>query len=151
MAETPPESAGFWPGIPASKPIQVAAGLIFFRGRLLIAQRRPGEHLGGLWEFPGGKVELGESFQDCLRRELAEELGVEAQPLDLLQTIVHSYPEKTVELQFYRCRLVRGEARPLGCHALAWVTAQELSRYEFPAADAALIQLLQERGELWSC
>src|SRR5512140_1473461 len=129
--------------------IQVAAGLLFRNGRLLITQRRPGDHLGGLWEFPGGKLETGETFEACLKRELREELGIDVDTGELLDSITHAYPEKTVRLQFYRCACPAGEPLPLGCHDLAWVTQAELKQYTFPAADAQLLKLLRGRPDLW--
>jgi mutator protein MutT len=132
-----------------SKVIDVAAGLVFRRGRLLITQRRPGDHLGGLWEFPGGKLELGESFEHCLVRELREELGIEVRVGVQVDEISHSYPEKTVRLRFFRCELLEGEPQPIHCHAVAWVTPQTISNYEFPAADAQLLEMLKSDGSLW--
>jgi mutator protein MutT len=129
--------------------IEVAAGLVFRDGRLLITQRRPQDHLGGLWEFPGGKREPAESFEQCLRRELQEELGIEVTVGDLLESIIHAYPEKTVQLNFYRCAWERHEPRPLGCHALAWIAREELSAYEFPAADARLLAWLASPAAQW--
>jgi len=82
--------------------IEVSAGLVFRDGLLLIAQRRPQDHLGGLWEFPGGKLEPGESAEDCLRRELMEELGIEVEIKELAETIEHDYPGKKVRLKFFR-------------------------------------------------
>jgi mutator protein MutT len=132
------------------KPIEVAAALLFREGKLLITQRYPGAHLGGLWEFPGGKRNPEESFEACLRRELCEELGVEIAVDELLDTVIHVYPEKTVHLQFYRCRLVKNEPRPLGCPAFAWVRPMELQNYEFPAADHKLVERLRLEANLWS-
>lgn len=131
-------------------PIEVAAGLIFRDGRLLITQRRPGDHLEGLWEFPGGKREPGETFENCLQRELREELGIEVDVGETLASVTHSYPEKTVHLRFFRCVCQTGEPLPLGCHALVWITPTDLDRYAFPAADAQLLQLLAARAELWA-
>src|SRR5262245_25487569 len=128
---------------------QVAAGLVFRRGKLLITQRRLNDHLGGLWEFPGGKLEPGETFEHCLVRELREELGIEIAVGPELEDITHSYPEKTVRLKFFRCELLGGEAAPIHCHALAWISRSELTQYEFPAADAQLLRLLKARPELW--
>ena len=127
----------------------MAAGLIFRQGRVLIAQRRPGDHLGGLWEFPGGKREAGESFEACLKRELKEELAVDVEPRQLLLALTHCYPEKTVHLRFYQCDCPVGEPQAIGCHALAWVSVSELDRYPFPAADEKLLALLRSEQKLW--
>ena len=128
----------------------VAAGLVFRDGKLLITQRHPEAHLGGLWEFPGGKREPDESFEACLERELLEELGIEVTVLELVETITHDYPEKTVHLRFYRCRWERHEPRPLGCPAFKWIGAAELKDYQFPAADALLLDRLRQNPGLWS-
>ncbi|MHC1766045.1 MAG: 8-oxo-dGTP diphosphatase MutT [Verrucomicrobiia bacterium] len=136
------------PQVRNTGPIDVAAGLIFRDGRLLITQRRPNDHLAGLWEFPGGKREPGETFEECLRRELKEELGIDVQPGELIAEITHSYPEKVVRLKFFACRC-QGQPTALACHALEWVTAPELGRYAFPAADAQLLRMLESRPELW--
>jgi len=129
--------------------IEVAAGLVFRGGRLLITQRRAGDHLGGLWEFPGGKRRPAETFESCLHRELLEELGIEVEVGELLECVDHCYPEKSVHLQFYRCRLLAREPHPIGCQAFAWVTRDELSRYAFPAADARLLKALSGTKDLW--
>src|SRR5690348_10010676 len=117
-------------------PLDVAAALVFRNGKLLITQRPAEAHLGGLWEFPGGKREPGESFETCLSRELREELGMEVAVGQLVESVTHDYPDKTVHLKFFRCRWVRNEPEPLGCLALKWVAPAELADYEFPAADA---------------
>jgi 8-oxo-dGTP diphosphatase len=123
--------------------IEVSAGLIFRDGKLLITRRRPEAHLGGLWEFPGGKREPGEAFEQCLVRELREELGVEIAVDGLFEEIIHIYPEKTVRLKFFFCRLLAGEPQPLDCAALQWVGKSELNQYAFPAADAQLLDKLR--------
>ena len=129
--------------------VEVAAGLIFHHGRLLITQRRPEDHLGGLWEFPGGKKSSDETFEACLRRELKEELDIEVEVGRLFDSVTHRYPEKCVHLQFYQCWLRAREPQPIGCQALAWVGANELCRYSFPPADAALVKRLEKSHELW--
>jgi 8-oxo-dGTP diphosphatase len=129
--------------------VEVAAGLIFRRGRVLITQRKGHDHLAGLWEFPGGKREPAETFPECLCRELREELGIDVEVGELIESLVHHYPDKTVHLEFYRCVLVRNNPQPLGCQALAWVTAEELSRYDFPPADARLLARLRKASDLW--
>jgi 8-oxo-dGTP diphosphatase len=125
------------------RPIEVAAGLVFRGGRLLITQRPPAAHLGGLWEFPGGKREEGETFGQCLRRELAEELGIEAEVLELVEELTHHYPDRTVHLKFFRCRWLRHEPRAIHCHDWAWIGPAQLSGYTFPAADARLLEKLR--------
>lgn len=130
--------------------IDVAAGLVFRAGQLLITQRRPGDHLGGLWEFPGGKLEPNETFEHCLIRELREELGIEVTVGRQIEEITHAYPEKTVRLRFFHCTLATGEPQPLHCLALAWVTRQTLPTYQFPAADAQLLDRLRSDPQLWS-
>jgi mutator protein MutT len=130
--------------------IDVSAGLVFSGGKLLITQRRPLDHLGGLWEFPGGKVEPGESFESCLVRELREELGIEIRVGAEIEDLTHSYPEKTVRLKFFACELLSGESRPIHCHALAWIFRDQLGEYEFPAADARLLKILGADSKLWN-
>jgi mutator protein MutT len=130
--------------------VEVAAGLVFRAGRLLITQRRPQDHLGGLWEFPGGKREASETFEACLRRELQEELGITVEVQELLEELKHDYPEKSVRLKFYKCRLPAGEPQPLGCHALVWVEAAQLEDYAFPAADERLLERLKNTPSLWA-
>lgn len=129
--------------------IDVSAGLVFHKGRLLITQRRATDHLGGLWEFPGGKRECDESDEACLRRELREELGIEVEVKELLESIRHDYPEKSVHLKFFRCVLLKGEPSPLGCDAVAWVTSAQLADYPFPEADSRLLGKLQASPDLW--
>jgi len=129
--------------------IEVAAGLIFREGKLLITQRYQDSHLGGLWEFPGGKREPGESFEQCLVRELREELGVRVEVGEVLGEITHAYPEKSVHLKFFVCRLAGGEPKAAGCAALAWVGREQLADYQFPAADARLLGKLRAMPALW--
>ncbi|HHY83936.1 MAG TPA: 8-oxo-dGTP diphosphatase MutT [Verrucomicrobia bacterium] len=129
--------------------IEVAAGLVFRNGRLLITRRPAEAHLGGLWEFPGGKREHGESFEECLKRELREELGIDVETAEAVDSITHSYPERTVHLRFFRCIWVRNEPRAIGCPEFRWVTASELDEFAFPAADARLLDRLRATPEWW--
>lgn len=129
--------------------IEVAAGLVFRRGQLLITQRQAQAHLGGLWEFPGGKREPGESFEQCLRRELQEELGIQVSVGLLIESITHAYPEKTVRLNFYRCEWLQGDPQPLGCADLRWIRTAELDEFKFPPADERLLERLRSDDALW--
>ncbi|HEV7923994.1 MAG TPA: 8-oxo-dGTP diphosphatase MutT [Verrucomicrobiae bacterium] len=124
-------------------PIEVAAGLVFREGKLLITERPAKSHLGGLWEFPGGKREAGESFEQCLRRELTEELGIEVQVHELVEDLIHHYPERSVHLKFFRCRWLRHEPRAILCHDWKWIGLEQMSDFQFPAADARLLEKLR--------
>ena len=132
------------------KPVEVAAGLVFRNGTLLITQRPAGGHLAGLWEFPGGKRRPGESLESCLRRELREELGIEVAVGPLVESILHRYQEKTVDLKFFRCCWLQHEPQTLGCPDFRWIQSQDLESYEFPEADARLLARLKSDLELWS-
>jgi mutator protein MutT len=132
------------------KQIEVSAALIFHGGQLLITQRHADAHLGGLWEFPGGKREPGESFEACLVREIREELGVDIAVGELFEEVAHDYPEKSVRLKFFLCRLLAGEPQPLGCADLRWVAQSELAQFAFPAADARLLAKLSGPCPSWS-
>lgn len=129
--------------------IEVSAGLIFRAGKLLITQRHAGAHLGGLWEFPGGKREPGETFETALVRELREELGVAVEVGELFEAVTHAYPERTVLLKFFHCRLPAGEPQAIDCAAIKWVDHFELAAHDFPAADAGLLEKLRAATELW--
>ncbi|MBI4401323.1 MAG: 8-oxo-dGTP diphosphatase MutT [Nitrospirae bacterium] len=133
----------------ADTPIQVAAGLILREGRYLIARRKAGAHLEGLWEFPGGKREPGESLEECLRRELREELGIVISTAVPFRVIRHEYPDKAVELHFFLCSMEDGQARALGCDDLRWVAPEEMTGLAFPSANRPLIESLlsQQRKE----
>ena len=131
------------------KTVEVAAGVVFRKGELLIAQRLAESHLAGLWEFPGGKREPGETFEQCLTRELLEELGIEVSIKRLLERVTHAYPEKTVQLNFYLCVWRAVEPRALGCADFRWVRAEQLSQYAFPPADQQFLKRLSEDSSLW--
>lgn len=124
--------------------VEVAAGLIRHEGRYLIAKRSPGVHLAGFWEFPGGKRELGESLEDCLQRELFEELSIRISMPVHFRMIKHEYSEKTVELHFFRCTIDTGVATPRDCAEIRWVFPHEFRDFQFPPADQPIIEALQE-------
>ena len=116
---------------------------------VIIAQRSADSHLGGLWEFPGGKRESDESFEQCLVRELQEELGVTVKVGELFEAVDHVYPEKSVHLRFFHCLLLEGEPEALGCAAVRWVERTELHDFAFPAADAGLLARLAGEETIW--
>ena len=124
-------------------PIPVAAAVILRDQRVLIARRPEGSHLGLRREFPGGKARAGETMEQCLHREIDEELATSVEILDLWKVVTHSYPEKTVRITFFRCRLTGPEPQAKGCPELTWVGADHLADYCFPAADAQVIRDLE--------
>ncbi|MCA1957783.1 MAG: 8-oxo-dGTP diphosphatase MutT [Nitrospira sp.] len=129
------------------KMIEVAAGLIRRNGRYLIARRKSGTHLAGFWEFPGGKREAGESLTECLQRELFEELGIRVDVPIPYQIIRHDYPERIVELHFFRCTIEEGEPTAIECEEIRWVRPDELTAFEFPPADRPIVKALQRDDE----
>jgi len=133
----------------ASPRIRVVAGLILQRGRFLVARRPADDPLGPVWEFPGGKVEAGEDLPAALIRELAEELGARFEVGDLVESVRHDYPHRSVELFFFRCRLESGEPRGRDGQEIRWVAAHALSALPFPAADARLIARLPGLARDW--
>ena len=122
--------------------IRVVGAMIEKDGRYLITQRPPTATLPLLWEFPGGRVEAGESDQAALARELREEMGIEVQVGDRAIHVEHAYEGYDIDFCVYRCRLVGGEIQHLRVHDHRWVRPAELDDYEFPAADEKSIALL---------
>ena len=125
--------------------IVVLAAIIERDGRFLLTRRPQGTHLGGLWEFPGGKCEPNETHEACLARELLEELGVSSTMGDEVLVTDHAYPDRTVRLHFRRATL-HGAATPLLGQEMRWVAREELGTLEFPEADRALIERLTSPG-----
>jgi 8-oxo-dGTP diphosphatase len=124
--------------------IEVAAGVIRDElGRYLITRRRAGTHLEGLWEFPGGKREPGETLEACLRRELREELSATFTVGEKIETVRWAYPEKTVILHFFRCRVDSGAIEACESQETAWVPPERLGDYTFPPADESLVARLR--------
>jgi 8-oxo-dGTP diphosphatase len=132
--------------LPKSLPIVVAAAIIQQEEKFLLTRRKPESDLGGLWEFPGGKKESGETLEGCLRREVKEELGVEISELQLFHSLRHQYPEKEVELHFFTCSIIQGHPQALDCAEIAWVHKHELISYEFPPADIPVLQKIIQAG-----
>ena len=130
-----------------SFPIDVACAVIWQRKKILIARRRKGDHLGGLWEFPGGKRMGGESLGACLEREIFEELAIRIKPIRFLRRIDHQYPEKAVSLYFIECELLEGTPWPRGCQDFRWVWPFEFRCYEFPPADETILKELERSGK----
>jgi 8-oxo-dGTP diphosphatase len=126
--------------------VVAAVALIDPDGRVLLAQRPPGKHLAGLWEFPGGKVNSGETPEAALIRELQEELGIETDSRCLAPFTFasYSYPAFHLLMPLYLCRVWQGIARPCEGQTLAWVRPERLTDYEMPPADIPLIAMLRD-------
>ena len=122
-------------------PVVVVAAVIERDDAFLLTLRPAGTHLADHWEFPGGKVHHSETHAEALRRELFEELDIVATVGELVHTVTHAYPEKTVELHFYQCVFV-GEPKPMMGQGMRWVPRPELASLPFPEADRDLIALL---------
>ena len=118
--------------------IVVVAAVIERNGRFLVARRLAGTHLAGYWEFPGGKVAVGETQEEALRRELSEELNTDIANARRIFCTAHTYPERIVELHFYRGEIT-GEPHPVLGQELRWITREEFEGLNFPPADAELI------------
>jgi 8-oxo-dGTP diphosphatase len=130
----------------ADRRIVVTAAVVERSGAYLVTRRLRGTHLEGLWEFPGGKCEDGETHECCLLRELREELGCDAVVGAKLLEVAHEYTERTVELHFFRCEL-KGQPQPLLGQEIRWVGGTELRALEFPPADDELIRMLAAGGK----
>ena len=123
--------------------VVVAAAVVEIDGLFLVTLRQPGAHLEGCWEFPGGKCDKDESLKVCLERELLEELDVPSRVGEEIFATTHGYPERSVELHFFRCELL-GEPSPQLGQELRWVRRADLAALEFPPADAELIRILTQ-------
>ena len=125
--------------------IEVTAAIIRNdRGECLIAKRGLGSHLGGLWDFAGGKLEAGEGKVECLKREITEELGIEITVEAPFLAVDHSYGEKHIRLHSFMCSYVSGEVVLKDHDEVAWVTISELASYEFAPADIPIVKKLQD-------
>lgn len=120
--------------------VRVAVAIVRRGARWLVARRRDDAHLGGLWEFPGGKCEPGEAPEQTALRELHEECGVTARVDRALPELRCDYPERTVHLTPVICRWISGEPKPLDSQECRWATLAELRRLDMPAANAEIIR-----------
>ena len=119
-----------------------AIGVVRRDGKVLIALRPAGKHLAGYWEFPGGRVEEGETAEQAVVREMREETGIDIRVSARGEAIDWDYGDKQVHLDVFLCDWVKGEPRPIGCDAVKWVEVRELAHHRFPAANDSLIQAL---------
>ncbi len=130
---------------PAPPLLLVAAGLLRDdRGRVLLSRRRPGGHQGLRWEFPGGKVEAGETPEAALIREFKEEVGVTIEALSPWTFVSHDYKSVHLLMMLYHCHRHSGQPRPLDVEDVGWFTLEEMAELEFPPADRPLLELLEQ-------
>jgi mutator protein MutT len=115
-------------------------------GSVLLALRPAGAHLAGHWEFPGGRIEPGETPEACVIRELREELGVQVRVTGRLGVVEHAYPDRRVRLHCLRCAITAGDPRPLASDGLRWVPIQSLDGWRLPPADRDVLDLLSGAG-----
>ena len=129
--------------------VVVAAAVVERDGAFLLTRRLDGTHLAGHWEFPGGKCHAGEALQDCLVREIREELDADVDVGPEILATTHDYPDRAIELRFFRCAL-RTEPRPMMGQEMRWVLLAELASTQLPPADAELVRMLTGNVDLSS-
>lgn len=127
---------------PEPRVVRVAIAVIERRGRVLICRRHAGKTFGGHWEFPGGKRESDESWQECLRRELREELGISVRRIRPIGRLYHRLGRREAFFRVFRCAINGGRPQPLAAQEVRWVPRSRISRYRFPPANAPLIARL---------
>jgi A/G-specific adenine glycosylase len=126
---------------------EIGVAVIYNEQRQILIDRRLSEGVfGGLWEFPGGKIEANETVQDCIRREILEEIGIHIEPGEHLMSLSHDYSHFRVTLHVYLCRYIAGEPQTLQCQEVRWVSLQEIEEFSFPTANLKIIAALKERG-----
>jgi 8-oxo-dGTP diphosphatase len=123
--------------------ISVTAAILARDGKILFAQRKSSDHLAGKWEFPGGKIESGESPEHCLRRELQEEFGIDTKIGEFLADSVYQYDHISIRLLAYRTFLEHGKLEPNDHDAYAWVKIEEMDQYDFAPADVPFVDQLK--------
>ena len=119
------------------------------RGEILIDRRLKDGEMGGLWEFPGGKEELDETIEECIKREIKEELDLDIVVGKHLISVDYTYPKTCVSLIVHHCHHQEGEPRPLASQEICWVSLEEIDKFKFPEANQQIIQALHtSAGEL---
>jgi mutator protein MutT len=126
------------------KRVDAAIAIVCRAGKVLICRRRQEDRFGGYWEFPGGKIEAGETILQGLARELREELDIEAEPITTLPSIEHDYPDIQIRLHPFLCSHKSGEPKPLECAEAIWIDAANLREYQFPPANEDLIEKIEQ-------
>ena len=132
--------------MPPKRQITVTAAIIWQNGKILITKRPEGTHLEGLWEFPGGKKEESETLEECIVREIKEELGIKVRPEKRLLTVNHEYKTKIVDLHIFECTLVNGLPVPMEGQDMKWVRPHDMAGYSFPPPDIEVIEFISRHS-----
>ncbi|KUO77231.1 MAG: hypothetical protein APF77_12585 [Clostridia bacterium BRH_c25] len=127
----------------------VTAAAMVRGGKVLIAQREAGSHMELRWELPGGKLEPDEDPEECIVREIKEELDMEIEVSDIYKVVKFKYEEKDILLLCYLCRILKGEGKTLECNDFKWVRREELVNYDFVPADVAIVEKLMKDEKLF--
>ena len=122
--------------------IVVSAGIVSRNGKIMLCQRRPGDRMELKWEFPGGKLEQGESPQQALERELREELAIETRTGRIFDVHHEASGDREILILFFRSELISGEPQTIECNAVHWVDPAQLTEYDLAPADMAVAKLL---------
>ncbi len=128
------------------QPLIVTAALIRKQNQILIAQRYVKTDHSLKWEFPGGKLEAGETPEECLAREIAEELNLKIEVKDIFKVVYHEYTEKKILLLCYLCNDLGGQAEAIECNDFQWVDIHALDQYDFVEADLPIVEKIKSRG-----
>lgn len=127
----------------------VTAAAMLKNGKVLIAQRERGSHMEFLWEFPGGKLEPDETPEECIIREIKEELDMDIEVLDIYKVVKFKYEEKDILLLCYLCKVIKGEGKTIECNDFRWVRREELADFDFVPADLSIVEKLIKDEKLF--
>ena len=130
------------------KPIKVTAAIIKEKGKILIARRKQTKHLGGLWEFPGGKIEKGETPEECLSRELNEEFGIKVEVGEFILSNIHKYDRGTINLMAFHTNYLSGTFNLIDHDKIKWIDYNEISKFDFAPADIPIVKYLIFKREV---
>ncbi|MHB1393322.1 MAG: (deoxy)nucleoside triphosphate pyrophosphohydrolase [Clostridia bacterium] len=127
----------------------VTAAAMVRSGKVLIAQRQSGSHMEYRWEFPGGKLEPDEAPEECIIREIKEELDIEIEVIDIYKVVKFKYEEKDILLLCYLCKILKGEGKTLECNDFKWVGRDEIGGFDFVPADLPIVEKLMRDERLF--